>query len=400
MKRLHNNNNNHNHNNKNSNGMGIKNRPRKKPRTTISSNRANAFSLRRLFVTTIDQLRTTVNARQEILDQQIRTCEQNIEICHKTTSYGSFHQLGQYTRELATLQRNRNLLQTECETKTAQCRALTKFNTESALVFANRLLENEAEVYPFDNDTCTSCGALYVFNAVDSTNVCTHCNLTIAMLFTAEDTSADTLILRAPVSGTVECSSAKRMRPSIDNKTNNGPSAVTTRPRRLQAKVKILAFERFIRQFELVITEAVLAYVHRVFVATVHILSPSMCRSTAFGCWLKERTEFLDLERASGRIVQMFGGLPVAQLSDQLIQKLISRFQEFTNAMVTILTTTDRKKCNDFEYVAHQFLVLESEHVLARQFQLAKTRVVLRACDLWFHKVSSVLAWPCVPRSV
>jgi len=249
-----------------------------------------------------------------------------------------------------------------------------------SLVFANRLLDKPPEVYPFDADKCSGCNMVFSFNAIDSMNICSICNISIPVLFQSEDTSADTLILRCIVSGT-----------ALEKSTGLVPLPVKKPTKEKNNRLPF--FKKFLNQYAEVIPEDVFLYLHRCHSSNIHIPNMSSCRSTVVAIWLKESSLYSKYEKMATRITNEMCGLSSPRLSKELIEKLIVRFDQFVKASKTVLTVEQRKKNACFEFLSNRFLLLENEFKLSRTFNLPKTRTVLRECDTRFRCVAKVMGW-------
>lgn len=82
----------------------------------------------------------------------------------------------------------------------------------------------------------------------------------------------------------------------------------------------------------------------------------------------------------SQRICRYLNAEKIAVMSDQLIERLVARFEKVTNAFLGTIQES-RKKIMNFEYLTRQFLFMEGRPDLADCFSLHKTREVLRKAD-------------------
>jgi BMFP domain-containing protein YqiC len=349
---------------------------------TISANRANEFSIRRLFKSSLEKLKTNLPETKEKIEKELEIVKQNILDVNNSIDLNAFHKLQQLETNLSNLENDLNVISTHVKTQENQFSQLKNFECVQSLVFANRLLEKPPEVYPYDSDKCSGCNTVFIFNATDSMNICTICNVSVPVLFQSEDTSADTLILRCIVSGT-----------ALEKTTGLVPLPSKTVNIANKSASRIPFYKKFLQQYSTKIPIDVFLYLHRCHVSTIHIPNIASCRSTIVAVCLKESPIFAKYEKLSMRITNELCGASSPILNDELIEKLVERFKDFMISSNDVLSAEQSKKNACFEFMTNRFLILENKKKLSRMFNLPKTRTVLRECDKRFQIVSKALGW-------
>ena len=358
----------------------------------FSGNRANRYSLNREFQSSLQRLNKTIPLKREKVQNTIQKLQVKIESVKKSFTPDAFHKVYKLRQELEQSEKHLSDLDNDVACKTRQFQSLVSFNSVEALVFANRLLERPPEVFPVEVDKCL-CGKLFVFNATESTNICKTCNVVEPVLFHVDDNSADTLILRLPVSGTAYV-------PQPEALTRAGLLPVSKkRTGRLSDSVRSVNYRRFLTQFTLDVSDDVLAYVHCLHNRTVHSHSEWLCRSTRFASFLRESQTFSHHNNDVTAITMCFYNGKKKILNERIVNKLVRRFEAYRVAVSDIMPEKESKKCAALEFLTNRFLIMEGEVKLSRSFELPKTRTVLRSVNNRFINVCETLHWK-VPRAI
>ena len=111
----------------------------------------------------------------------------------------------------------------------------------------------------------------------------------------------------------------------------------------------------------------------------IHIMLPSKVKPTPIIQILRDEglTKWVPF---SIRIVKKINQEPIAKLSDELIDRLVLRFQKITKAF-TFTKNKNRKKILNFEFLTKQFLLMENRADISEWFGVHKTRQVLFNAD-------------------
>lgn len=365
---------------------------RRRNETVFHSNRANQYSLKRLFDTTKQKIQESHSCQSTFLENRISELDNDLELNLNSQAFGSFHNITNIRKKLLKTTHRLQALDTIIAKKEIQFGLLNSFDSVQSLVFANKILSQPPEIYSLDSDYCKNCHNLFVFDAVNSLNICRICNTVEQVLFHTEDTSADTLILRNQGSGTA--SSNNNATVFADNTRQSTHCKQTSHV----PKVRIPMFRKFLQQFVVDIPRLVFDHLHRMQFAKIHIATFTNCRSTVFAMWLKEKQEFSEFEFCTTRIVTEFCGNRV-KLNHTLISQLVQRFEIFALKSIE-LPSTDRKKIANFDFLVNRFLLMDGYVQLSRCFQLPKTRNVVIECDIRFKQVCTLLGWNNVPRAI
>ena len=169
---------------------------------SVASHRANEHTLRRQFDRRVTEAERLSHQRRATLTQDIQDLRRELEQTNAIRDGGSIHHAQRVERRVA--QMEKELLQCNDSGRVLQARsdALHNFSNLATLVFANNILGKQQEVFPDNADRCPGCTQPFRFDSIESVNVCDTCNRVVPVLFSVDDNSADTLILRAAVSGT------------------------------------------------------------------------------------------------------------------------------------------------------------------------------------------------------
>lgn len=369
-------------------------RPMKRCRQDMevfSGNRANRYSLTREFELSLERLQVSIPAKRAELTMSIANLQVKINATMQLVKPEAFHLLCTYHEQLRQVKEELDALHGVVECRKRQFQSLVSFNSVETLVFANRLLNRPLELFPVEVDKC-SCGELFVFDATESTNICQTCNIVESVLFHIDDNSADTLILRLPVSGT-----ASVQQPEALTKAGLLPIA----QKRLGCCSSMMStnYRKFLMQFTTDVSDVVIAYIHSLHNRTVHTHGESLCRSTRFASLLRESPTFAGQNLNATTITTCFCIGKTQPLSLTLVNRLVKRFEAYRAAVSIVMPEKDKKKCAALEFLTNRFLVMEDEVTLSRQFELPKTRTVLRSVNKNFIEVCQTLKWQ-VPRAL
>jgi hypothetical protein len=365
---------------------------RRRDMTVFSGNRANQHSLTREFESSIENLQKLIPVKHTKLNILIEEIQAKISLSIQSVSPESFHELGVLHEQFENAKKEIQTLDTEVESKQRQFKSLISFNSVEALVFSNRLLNRPPELFPVEVDKC-SCGKLFVFDETESTNICKTCNVVESVLFHIDDNSADTLILRLPVSGT-----AAITQPESLIKAGLLPIA-TKRIGRSSSFIRSTNYRKFLVQFTTCVSDEVISYIHSLHNRTVHSHADSLCRSTRFASFLRESIKFSGKHNEATTITICFLNGQSKLLSFDLVDRLVKRFEKYRTVISDIMPDKEAKKCAAFEFLTNRFLILEGEVQLSRSFELPKTRTVLRCVNKRFVNICKILKWK-IPRSI
>jgi hypothetical protein len=367
---------------------------RRRDMKVFSGNRANRHSLTREFESSIERLQRSIPDKRAKLTTSIAKLQVKMNATMLLVKPEAFHLLGTFREQLRQAQQELQALDGVVECQQRQFQSLVSFNSVEALVFANRLLNRPPELFPVEVDKC-ECGKLFVFNATQTTNKSHTGNNVESVLFHIDDNSADTLILRLPVSGT-----ASVPQPEALTRAGLLPMAANQkRPGRSSASVRSSNYRKFLVQFTSEVSDAVMAYIHSHHNRTVHTHGGSLCRSTRFASFLRESEKFSAQNQDATAITLCFYSGKTQLLSFALVDKLVDRFEEYRLAVSVLMPEKEAKKCAALEFLTNRFLVMEGEVKLSRNFELPKTRTVLRAVNKRFVEVCQTLKWE-IPRAI
>jgi len=366
---------------------------RRQDMTVFSGNRANRHSLTREFEASLERLQELIPMKRATLTMAIEKLQGKIKSTMLMVNPESFHMVYTFREELREAEAKLHALEVDVECKQRQFQSLVSFNSVEALVFANRLLNRPPELFPVEVDKCV-CGKLFVFNETESTNICQTCNIVESVLFHIDDNSADTLILRLPVSGTA------LLVPQADALAKAGLlPIVQKRLGRSSASVRSINYRKFLIQFTSTVPDAVVSYIHTLHNRTVHSHGDSFCRSTRFASFLRESPKFSVKNQEATAITICFYRGQYQLMCLDIVDRLVQRFEEYRAALYVIMPEKEAKKCAAFEFLTNRFLLLEGEVKLSRSFELPKTRTVLRSVNKRFVNVCQTLKWD-IPRAI
>ncbi len=333
------------------------------------SNRAHEVVLRRAF----DSAKTNFfKASSEVVIKDIRALKQKA----KKMKHDPLVSLNQY-RDL----KNQIKLKKEDLLKSAdllyhwtkQC-SLIECGKLSSLVQANRLLQRAPEVYIVDSDRCESCHIPYKFNNIICRNICIFCSLLTKVLFAPEDTSVDTLILKAKTSGTDD---------QIEKQTKSNPATKILNDesqRNKQIIERTAQYHEFCMQYcedAPIIPNEVLSLIFNQ-LSIVHLGGSSKCRLTAVKLILKNSEKYSYLVNQAARITRVFNGFSEPRLALDVINRLTKRF----NHLLKLGTKEDdKKKIFVQDVVTAMLLRLEKLELQAQMFPIHKTRNVLNEAN-------------------
>lgn len=237
--------------------------------------------------------------------------------------------------------------------KMMQLRA-TQTNDVERLVIANQLLQRRHEMFYYESDVCTKCGSVYAYDHVTSFNICRHCGYICKVFFVAEDLSQDTLVAKDPL--------------SAGNKSLNKQQKVHT-------YMRSPLYKRFLRQF-LDTAPPIPIEVFRVlyrYMSNVHLQTSIRCRPTPISNILRNHG-YAKWANHALLVTKRFNGDPVPQLSADLIERLVRRFNLIFHVAVK---SKQRHRIPCFEFITHVLLCVEGRPDLARSFSLHKNKAVL-----------------------
>lgn len=246
------------------------------------------------------------------------------------------------------------------------------------LVISNRIMGRPTESFFMDPDKCTRCGIFYVFDHITNVHTCTQCGFTVDVLFISEDNSQDVLVTKDPNTG-----SSLALKAHSDYHYIRSP-----------------LYKRYLGQFGEnvpVIPTEVMRVLYR-YLSNIHLQNSIRCRPTPVGNILRTHG-FPRWANIAIRITKLFNGEPIPVLPDDLVERLVERFD-----VIFRESSKQKQKLPSFEFITNILLRVEGRPDLASSFALHKTRVVLRriAADLYrlIHsapKTSSELKWDNLP---
>ena len=233
------------------------------------------------------------------------------------------------------------------------------------LIFANRLLGRDEQVYYVDPDTCVDCANAYTFDAGRSLNICDYCGNTQKVLIIAEDVSQDILVCKHPMS--------------------KGSNELADSGKKPYVYLRSPLYRRFLRQFSVdfpVIPNAVMRLLYR-YLSNIHLQTSVRCRPTPIANILRAKG-YSKWANASLRISKKFNGDPIPLFSRELSENLVSRF-EIVFQVATQHGLKSSIPC--FEFTTHILLRMEKRPDLSLSFALHKTQKVLKKTMASFELV-------------
>jgi ribosomal protein S27AE len=246
------------------------------------------------------------------------------------------------------------------------------------LVISNRIMGRPTESFYTDPDKCSRCGIFYTFDHVTNVHTCRQCGYTVDVLFISEDNSQDVLVTKEPNTG----------------------SSVVSRPQSDYQYIRSPLYKRYLSQFGErvpVIPTEVMRVLYR-YLSNIHLQNSIRCRPTPVGNILRTHG-FSKWANLSIRITKLFNGDPVPIIPDDLMERLVQRFD-----LIFRESSKQKQKLPSFEFLTNILLRIEGRPDLAKSFALHKTRVVLRriATDLYTliektKTIESDLKWGNIP---
>jgi hypothetical protein len=328
------------------------------------TNRAHAVVLRRAFDSEKKNLFVT---NKSTLIKEISDLKTKLKVI-KYQAKSSVNEYRDVKRQIMT--KKQQLVKTsDLEYNWIKQCALITCGKLSSLVQANRLLQRSPEIYLLDNDRCEKCHIPFKFNNVICRYVCHNCSLLQKVLFVPEDSSVDTLILRAKTSGTDDRTEKQSV--LITAKCLNGPMQ-----RSKQILERTAQYKEFLLQYSEqapIIPNEVLSLIFNQ-LSIVHLGGSSKCRLTAVKLILTKSEKFNYLVGQAARITRVFNGLCEPFLELDVIERLTKRF---SHLLKLASKEDDKKKIFVSDVVTVMLLRIDGLTEESKKFQLHKTRSVL-----------------------
>lgn len=117
------------------------------------------------------------------------------------------------------------------------------------------------------------------------------------------------------------------------------------------------------------------------------------CREKAKSTPINDILRKSDLQKyvpMAQRISRIYQGLPIPQLTDEMIERTVKRFKQLTQVFSEVRVKQNRKKYPKFSYFAKICLEMDGYHEQAALFESHRTRAVLREADKRMKNCSKI----------
>lgn len=215
-------------------------------------------------------------------------------------------------------------------------------------VFRNEA-EEDSSLHFVESDACSSCGQPYVFKSQESMMVCDRCGNACYVMDSTND--------------------------YVDKK----PVKTSSYTRAPNYKKYLLQFHEKTQDPPQEVINTILTHLNK-----VHVMLPCKYKCTPIAQILRDQ-KMHKWSHHAVRISKIITGQPVVKLSDEVIERLLYRFNRMMNAFHHSNGNKKKKKIMNFEFLTKQFLYMENLGHLAACFENHKTREVLIDADrrLW-----------------
>lgn len=220
----------------------------------------------------------------------------------------------------------------------------------ASLVYLQKIIKDPTSVFYHKCDTCKKCQESLIFDHIQYNNICPRCHEVTNVLIASEDLSTDIMIFKAQT----------EMNISSTNITKKNTS-----------KNRVPLYKRYLQQFSNHMPEIPKEVFATIYLnlSSVHILSSARARHAPISSILRNNgmTQYI---HQSMRITKLFNGQKVPNISDALMDRLLTRFEIICRVYTGYKLT--------FEMVTYVLLKMENENTLAECFSLPSSKNVLK----------------------
>jgi hypothetical protein len=200
----------------------------------------------------------------------------------------------------------------------------------SSLVQANRLLKRPPEVYTLSADRCLRCQIPFKFDPGMCRFICRRCYVLVKTLFSQEDTSGDSLILKSKTSGIEPV--IPKLTPAMRFKLEQ-TQQILDQQREKKIIDSINNYKEFLAQFKDDLPP-ITNEIHRFLfwsLFPVHVVGKSKCKLPSIRKILRDSKDFQHLEIQAERIRRDFVREQIPKLSQDSIYRLVERYSVLLN---------------------------------------------------------------------